>query len=160
MAKADLTAARLRELLHYDPETGVFTSRVVRNQLRPGQPVGYLNDQSYIWFIVDCRYYKAHRAAWLYMTGEWPKHQIDHINRVKDDNRWANLRDVPAAVNSQNRRHSSKSGLLGVSPDGRRWRTQISVGGVDKWLGRFDTPEEAHAVYLEAKRRLHEGCTI
>ena len=161
MAKADLTAERLRELLHYDPETGVFTVKVATSsRSRVGGQPGNLHPYGYLKIGLDGKLHAAHRLAWLYMTDEWPTHEIDHINRVKDDNRWANLRDVPSAINQQNKVRASKSGLAGVSPDGHRWRSQITTGGVTKWLGRFDTPEEAHAVYVEAKRKLHEGCTI
>nr|WP_274383193.1 HNH endonuclease [Cupriavidus gilardii] len=109
--------------------------------------------------------HKAHRLAWLYMTGSWPSSNIDHINGVPWDNRWANLRDTPQSVNAQNLRRprrDNKTGFLGVSPDRRRggFIAQISANGRCRYLGRFPTPELAHQAYVQAKRQLHAGCTI
>jgi hypothetical protein len=164
MAKADLTAARLRELLHYDPETGIFTVKIATSsRSRKGGQPGNLHPQGYLKIGLDRKLYSAHRLAWLYMTSEWPTHNIDHINGVRHDNRWINLRDVSTAVNTQNHRiarKTSRCGFLGVVPKGSRWGAKIKLDRSAMWLGTYDTPEEAHAVYLEAKRRLHEGCTI
>ena len=164
MAKPILTAERLRELLHYDQETGLFTVKIATgHRSRLGSQPGNPRPGDYLRIGLEGRLYPAHRLAWLYMTGEWPKAYIDHINGVKDDNRWVNLRDVSNAMNAQNvyrARKNSKSGFLGVVQKGDRWGSQIGVNGSFTWLGMFDTPEEAHTAYLEAKRQLHEGCTI
>ena len=106
--------------------------------------------------------YAAHRLAWLYVHGVWPVHEIDHINGVKSDNRICNLRDVPKAINSQNKRTTSKniSGLRGVSPSYKGWQARIVVDGASKYLGKFPTKEAAHAAYIDEKRRMHEGCAI
>lgn len=104
----------------------------------------------------------AHRLAWFYVHGVWPN-QIDHINGVKTDNRIVNLRDVSDRVNKENKRvaqANSTSGLLGAIKHGGRWRARIHSAGADYSLGLFDKPEEAHAAYVDAKRRLHDGCTI
>ncbi len=167
VAKADLTAQRLRDVLHYDPETGLFRWRE-RHSLRsrPGQVAGTLNKAiGYVVFRVDKRLYYAHRLAWLYVTGEWPAHGIDHINGQRADNRWTNLRDVEQAINTQNQRapHShGTSGYLGVSFDKRsgKWRAIVTLDDKQIEVGTFHTPEVAHAAYLAAKRRVHEGCTI
>jgi hypothetical protein len=169
MAKADITAQRLRELLDYNPETGIFTRLAHRCAAAPaGSIAGYLNPDGYTWFMVDRETYLAHRLAWLYMTGNWPAGLIDHINGVKTDNRIENLRDVSMSVNKQNARKArsdcrNSGGLAGAYLDrryGGKWFSNITVSGRRKHLGYFDTPEEAHAAYLEAKRRLHAGCTI
>lgn len=93
-----------------------------------------------------------------------PKEQIDHINGNRMDNRIANLRCVSASVNQQNQRRphrTNSTGYLGVVPVRRgQFRAQIWVSGAAKNLGTFDTPQEAHAVYLHAKRLRHEGCTL
>lgn len=165
MAKRDLTAERLRESLSYDSETGVFTRRLATSGRFgwPGRVCGSPDKKGHIYICVDGARYAAHRLAWLYVHGVWPLDQIDHINRVKDDNRIANLREATAAVNTQNLaepRASNTTGFLGVSRLHKRFRAMIGANGVRHQLGIYDTPEEAYAVYLEAKRRLHPGCTI
>lgn len=163
MAAGHITAARLRELLTYDPETGAFTNRVKRSRkVVPGEPAGGLRC-GYVAIRLDGRLYQAHRLAWLYMTGAWPAADVDHINGDRADNRWVNLRDVPHQANMQNQRRprsDNKTGFLGVHRIGDRFGAQIK--GPRGWLGLgyFATPEEAHAAYLKAKRELHEGCTI
>lgn len=165
MAKADITAQRLRELLHYDPETGVFTWRVRRGGgAVAGGICGSPNSGGYIQIKIDRVLRKAHRLAWLYVHGAWPKADIDHINGVRDDNRLTNLRDVPESTNAQNllrARKDSGAGLAGARKNrDSGWAARIRVGGKERHLGIFATPEEAHAAYIEAKRRLHTGCTI
>jgi hypothetical protein len=170
MAKADLSAERLRELLHYDPETGVFTWRISRRKVQPGKVAGWVQSpgaphKPRRCIEVDQRNYKAHRLAWLYQHGTWPDGVIDHKNGDSLDNRIGNLRDVSQKVNIQNerqgRRHSV-SGLLGAHWDASRsaWSSSIRVNGLLRNLGRFSTAEEAHQAYIAAKRELHEGCTI
>ena len=98
-----LTADRLRELLNYDPDTGVFTYRVTRApRFRPGDMAGHVDVHGYRVIGLDLRIYKAHRLAGLYMTGEWPKHEVDHKNLDKADNRWVNLRPATHGQNRQN----------------------------------------------------------
>lgn len=159
-----ITQKRLRELLSYDPDTGVFQWLFSRGTARAGAVAGSADSYGYLQTKIDRRCYLNHRLAWLYVHGEWPTRQIDHINGKRTDNRLANLRIVSASVNQQNHRVArvdNKCGLLGVSSSGKRWQARIShPGGKDAYLGLFDTPELAHAAYLEAKRRLHPGCTI
>jgi hypothetical protein len=118
----------------------------------------------YVQIKIDKKLYKAHRLAWLYMTGSWPIDQIDHINGKKADNRWCNLRDVSRTVNMQNQKTamaSSSTGVLGVSPFSRnRFRADIWVNGEHKYLGSFKTIEEASIAYISAKRTQHEGNTL
>ena len=109
--------------------------------------------------------YLAHRLAWLFVYGKWPEGVIDHLNGNSLDNRISNLRDVSNTVNSQNQRKSrsdNQAGFLGVSWHSRtrKFLAQIQINGVKTHLGLFTTPEEAHAAYLAAKRKYHEGCTI
>lgn len=132
--------------------------------MRAGQIAGSPKGDGYIRICVDQRDYKAHRLAWLFMTGEWPAGDIDHINGNREDNRWANLRVVTCAMNAQNRRkaHSNNksTGVLGVSKDRGRFMASIFVDGKSRKLGRFLTVEEAEAAYLNAKRKHHPGCTL
>lgn len=169
MADTSLPAARLRELLCYDPETGVFTWRqnVGRwGRVKAGTVAGGVNAHGHVVIRVQGASIYAHRIAFLLMTGEFPSFSVDHLDGVKTNNAWANLRDVSQHTNTENRRTPTRgkaSGLpLGVSIDRRdnRIRADITVKGKAISLGRFNTPEEAHAAYVEAKRRLHEGCTI
>ena len=168
--KCNLSAERLRQLFSYDPETGVFI-RVANSGARYrnrkiGQIAGWKDARGYVVFRVENSKYMAHRLAWLYMTGHWPKQFIDHINGMKSDNRFANLREADDFINAQNIRQAnraSQSGLLGASfkPEMKKpWAAQIQVNGRMKRLGFYDTAEEAHAAYLKAKRQLHAGCTI
>jgi len=164
MATAILSAALLRELLHYDPETGVFTWRVGRQgSAGVGSVAGDMNQRGYWRICVDYRRYQANVLAWFYMTGVWPTHDVDHKNGVRHDNRWDNLRPATRAVNNQNQRRArtdNKSGFLGVSPNRKKWAASITVDGSKTHLGSYDTPEEAYSVYLRAKRQLHEGNTL
>lgn len=151
----DLTAARLRELVSYDADAGLFTS------LRSGKCVGHRTRENYVRLELDGRRYLAHRLAWLYSYGEWPTDQIDHINGTRNDNRLANLRNVSSRVNAENRRKPlSKTGFLGVARNGSGFQATLDVGPKRYRLGTYPTPEEAHAVYLKAKRELHEGCSL
>lgn len=158
-----LTAERLREVLGYDPETGVFWWKVAPRGQRVGQVTGTLKNEGYIRIRIDGRFYYVHRLAWLWMTGSWPANNIDHKNGMPADNRFANLRDVSHAENLQNQRVAradNNTGLLGVCPSRGKFQAQIEVLGEHHFLGRFATAELAHAAYLVAKRALHPSCTI
>jgi AP2 domain/HNH endonuclease len=144
MSTTELTAARLRELLDYDPITGAFTWRSPRQS-------GYRR------IFIDGRLYAASRLAWLWMTGSWPKGQIDHANLKKDDDRWTNLREASQSAQSANRGRlrKNKVGLKGVTYEKRKFRAQITKDDKQYHLGYFGTPQEAHAAYVEAAERLH-----
>jgi len=101
----------------------------------------------------------AHRLAWLYVTGSFPKHQIDHINMVKSDNSFLNLREATRSENGANRKKYSNntSGYKGVSrntPNGR-WKARIRKNGAGIHLGLFDTAKEAHIAYCSAAKNIH-----
>lgn len=168
MATAILSAERLREVLHYDPETGVFTWKVrTSNRVNVGSAAGAMLKTGYLSICIDSKFYRAHRLAWLYVRGEWPKADIDHLNGKRTDNRFCNLRDASRSKNQQNLRkargENTHSGLLGVHRTDKvhkQWRASIKVDGKDKHLGNFSTKEAAHDAYLLAKRMHHEGCTI
>jgi hypothetical protein len=168
MAVENLSAARLREIICYEPATGAFTARITRVGRSPkiGEPIGRLNCDGYLRTVIDGREYRLQRLAFLYMTGEWPQNIVDHRDGDRLNNRWSNLRDATCSVNQQNRHRPSRqnrSGLLGVRQRKDGWAAVISVGGRNarkQWLGLFKTPEAARSAYLEAKRRLHPGSTL
>lgn len=113
----------------------------------------------YVIVHINRRCYYVHRLIWLCAHGEWPTKNIDHINGNPSDNRIANLRDVTQAVNMQNRKANKrlKHGLMGVFKHAGciRFSARIKVNGETTYLGRFETKEQAHAAYVEAKRRMH-----
>lgn len=157
---AKLGQELLRKHLIYSPETGHFTRRIGR---KAGGIAGAINNNGYRLIHVAGHFCRAHRLAWLYVHGVWPTGEIDHINGVRDDNRLENLRDVSMVTNQQNRRSAlvrNAVGLLGVSKSKNRYTAAIYAEGRDRHLGTFDTPEAAHAAYVDAKRELHDGCTL
>lgn len=152
--------------LTYDPTTGFFTWHSPprkANRLKPGDRAGTVNTYGYVVISIGGVKHRAHRLAWLFMTGNWPTEQIDHINGVRADNRFANLRDVGHEINVHNRRRAnrnSKTGVLGVTPYKGKFAANIYVGGRHKRLGRFATVEAAYAAYRTAKAAFHEGSTL
>ena len=159
-----LTQARLHELLSYNPETGIFAWKNRTGSCSAGAIAGCQDDRGYIVSSVDGKRYYAHRLAWLHFTGKFPSKSIDHINGDKSDNIIQNLRDESTQTNLQNlkkARISNKStGILGVRKLLGKYLAQITIDGKETHLGTFSSAEDAHAVYLDAKRRFHGGCTI
>lgn len=151
----DLTADRLRALMHYNPETGEFSRRVhLSNRSRGISAIGNKHSQGYIIICVDGKPLRAHRLAWLYVYGEWPKEQIDHINGIRNDNRIANLRDITHIENKRHRVAAVKPGRLlgaGFHKATGRWSSQITANYKKIHLGYFKTEREAHEAYLAAK---------
>ena len=154
--KSDISAEFLRSFMSYDPETGLFI-RMVRAGPRGGDLGSVVASQrdncGYLVIKILGRYYAAHRLAWLSVFGEWPKEEIDHVNGDRADNRIANLRGATRSQNNRNTRlrKDNKIGLKGMSarPNGR-YQARIRIDKKTIWLGTFDTPEEANAVYASA----------
>ena len=153
--RTELTAERLRQLLHYCPRTGRFHWRVKRGNAAAGFEAGSGSKDGYRTIEIDGRPYYAHRLAWLYVHGEHPAGQIDHKNNKPADNRIRNLRDGPAQKNGWHRTSRSISGIKGVSLRGSRWRARIAVDGQRIELGSFGTRAEARAACQDAALRLH-----
>lgn len=165
MTACTLTQARLKELLSYDPETGVFT-RIMSIKRSAHARAGQIlkpGKNGRVTVKLDGRTYSGHRLAWLYMHGDWPALELDHRSGIPGENRILNLRDVTHAVNMQNvkraRRHS-KTGVLGVVIKMGAPYAQISINGRTRTLGRYESIEAAHEAYLKAKRELHPGNTL
>ncbi len=113
MAIKDVTAERVRELLHYDPETGIFTHKVSRGGVSAGDIAGCLDSLGYVRISLGrgaSRF--AHRLAWLLVYGKWPDGDIDHIDQAKANNRIANLRDVSRSANNQNRDKPQRNNMF------------------------------------------------
>ena len=155
----ELSAERLRALMHYDADTGLFTWRVTRGCSRKRSSGCLGKAYGYILIRVDHRLYRAHRLAWLYTYGRWPVGELDHINGVRHDNRIANLREATRTQNNGNSKmfSTNTSGYRGVTKEltgtrrwTGRWRAQISRGNKNVPLGTFATKAEAHAAYMKA----------
>lgn len=154
--------ARVRELFDYDPGTGHLTWKVKKGRVRPGDRAGHDHKARYYRVVeFDARKYKEHRVIWLWWHGQWPENHIDHVNRVKTDNRVANLREATQAQNMQNIGISSrnKSGILGVcyTPENtvNKWRAYIVVGKKTKMLGSYPTKEKAAEARRIAEAQYH-----
>lgn len=154
MAKTNLTPERLRELLHYCPETGVFTWL---KKLKHNRPIGSKAGTArgnYLQIGLDQTRYYAHRLAWFWVNGAWPENQIDHINRAGMDNRIANLRDVSRSVNCRNTERQNLYGQGVTKNSGFTWGSKIVIGSVHTSLGSYTTAAAAESAFLAA-RNLH-----
>lgn len=166
MAIENLTAQLLRDHVSYDPSTGVFVRLRNNGTAKAGDVAGWLEPNGYRKLsLLGFKYY-AHRCAVLYMTGTWPAQDVDHIDGNKANNRYSNLRCVSRSINAQNLRKArvdNNTARLGVcfNKGAKKYAAEIKdLTGKRHYLGLYATADEAHAAYLAAKRRLHEGCTI
>jgi len=150
-----VTRARLRALLRYDSKTGEFRWRKRVGSIKPGNIAGRLV-HGYRRITISGRSYPAHQLAWLDKKGKWCLQMIDHRDLDPSNNRWTNLRRATRSQNNANRRLSSNNGcgLKGVSSDQGRWRATIHKNGRRHHLGKFATPQAAHAAYVKAARKL------
>jgi len=154
-----LTLERLKSVLSYDSQTGIFVWRVQLGwKGRAGSPAGTRHARGYTHIMVDQKLHLAHRLAWFYVTGNWPKDKIDHIDCDRANNRFDNLREATASQNSQNskKREGKASKLKGVSwhVRNRKWESRIKRDGKQIRLGLYGTEEEAHAAYCKAASEL------
>lgn len=158
MANRDfISHAKLTSILHYEPNTGIFTWIESRGRLLAGKEAGSVTKVGYREITAHGTQYLAHRLAWFYVHGSWPQFFIDHINGTKDDNRIANLRDVERFSNFQNTpalSENSATGVRGVSFHRGIFKAEIRVNNVRRYLGVFTTLEDASKAYLDAKREM------
>jgi hypothetical protein len=147
-SSSKINQKRLKELLDYDPETGLFHWKANRRGgSKANDLAGHKRSDGYIEIRIDGKAHRASRLAFLFIEGYLPEHEIDHINRVRDDNRWFNLRHVSHICNMRNKsvRQDNTSGITGVSwdRDRNKWQTHIAVNGDNKFLGRFNDLKKA-----------------
>jgi hypothetical protein len=152
MADAILTQKELKEYLHYNSDTGIFTWALKVNNKKPiGSKAGNVNKIGYCVIRINSKAYLAHRLVWLYVYGHFPQSDIDHINLIKSDNKLINLRLATHTENMRNRKvqKNNKSGFKGVCfhKGNKKWHSQCTVNGKQYNLGFFSTPEEASIIY-------------
>lgn len=142
-----MNRTELKKLLNYNPETGEFRWAIARQRITKGSVAGTAHIEGYVQLWLNGKAYLAHRLAWLYVHGYEPT-EIDHINRIRNDNRIVNLREVSRTENNLNAsiRKDNTSGYKGVSWNKTRnkWQAYIKIKGKKKSLGYHHTAEEAH----------------
>ncbi len=153
-----LTQQYLKECLSYDPESGIFTwlkrprhhfrtkqGQVISNNIFGGKPAGCRSKSGYWHIHLGTLFCKGHHLAFLYMTGAYPSGVVDHIDHDCSNNKWCNLRDVSRSVNGRNRAMglNSKYSVMGVYPSGSKWKASIKADGKQKYLGIFESYEDA-----------------
>lgn len=147
MSKHIITQSELKELLHYDHDTGIFTWLASGKGRRADLKAGCHFPSGYWRITINGVVYRGHNLAFLFMTGQFPSGYADHINHIKDDNRWCNLRDVDRAENCKNLSKSirNKSGFVGVSLNtkSQKYHASINVDGKLEYLGSFSNIEDA-----------------
>ena len=160
-----IDSTRLKEILNYDPETGIFTWKERPARCIAIGDIAGCSKFRYTTICISYRNYGAHRLAWLYVHDEWPPEFVDHINGLTHDNRICNLRLADNSGNQQNQKKAqsnNKSGYLGVDwhKKSKSWRASLVVNKKRTELCGFKTPEEASQAYLAAKRELHPFSTL
>ena len=157
-----------QEVLHelatdyfYEEDTGKFIrTSGLRGKGKKGTEAGWIDEKGYRLIEIEGKSYRCHRLAYLWMTGDWPKHQVDHINNIKDDNRWCNLRD---ATNSQNQRNTAlrknnTSGVKGVNwhKGNKKWRARVGYNNKRIHIGDFKLLSDAEVAIKKARKNIHK----
>lgn len=158
-----LEQSTLKEFLSYNPETGLFTWLISRGTAKAGAIAGSVsvdvNGRKYIRLRINKQQYKAHRLAWLYMTGEWPENLVDHKDGDGLNNVWSNLRKATKSENNHNQvlNANNTSGVKGVywHKNIKKWRAQIVCHGKNKHVGYFDSIPEAQSAIQRVREELH-----
>ncbi len=159
MAAAILTQDELKSQLHYNPDTGIFTWLKSSNQIKIGSIAGSHNSNGHLQIKIFGKLTLAHRLAFLYMTGSLPKECVDHINCVRDDNRWCNLREATKQQNTYNNlmRKSNTTGATGVyyCKRDKKFIARCGANGKRHVIGYFDDFESAKIARIEFAKANH-----
>jgi hypothetical protein len=146
----------IKQNFFYDPYSGNVIALFGRKK---GKRVGWVNEDGYSRLrLPNGKQIFGHILAWIYMVGEAPSKQVDHINHNKSCNKWCNLREATHAENQLNQfkaQKNSQTGLRGVSLDKGKYKAKIKINGEVYMKSGFETPEEAHEWYLSMKKKLH-----
>jgi hypothetical protein len=155
-----LTQSRLKELFNYCPESGAFTRLASCKGVKAGLS-GSNDGKGYLLIRVDGKKYKSHRLAFLYMTGEFPPHDVDHVNGVRDDNRWENLHAATRSENCKNQKlyNTNKSGYMGVGWNKRagKWHARYRISNKLHHLGYFADINDAVSARATVSHLFHEN---
>lgn len=154
-----ITQKRLKKFLDYEPETGIFRWKIRKaSKVVVGVPAGCPDREGYNRITIDGHPYRASRLAFLYMLGYFPENEVDHIDRVVDNDRWSNLREVSRQCNVRNRciQKNNRSGVTGVVyvKKSCKWKAGIGVNKKHYVIGIFDTFLEAVCHRLAAEQCL------
>lgn len=160
-----LTQARLKELLDYNPETGLVTRLVcTANRHKVGEIVGAKGARGYLQATINSKKYMLHRLIWLWVHGVWPANDVDHRDRNRANNKLGNLREATRSENNHNSSLSKAnwSGFKGVAWDKSRslWMASIQANGESHHLGRFATAALASVAYQAAKNIYHPTAPV
>jgi hypothetical protein len=147
-----ITQEQLKQILSYDPETGDWMWLAGR---REGFVAGSTTIEGYRYINIGGKKYRASRLAYLYMTGKWPEHEVDHKNRIRNDERWVNLREATHQQNCINRKSKTHSLPRGVNKRGVLFEASCKIKGKRHYLGLYSTPERAHEAYKEFRMKNH-----
>ena len=152
-----MTQERLKQLLDYDPGTGVFRWKVSNNSRRAGQIAGGLTNNGYVRIRLGGKPYLAHRLAWFFVHGYFPHKGMDHKNRIRHDNRIDNIREATQSQNCANKIARCSSGLKGVffHKQQRKWLASLGQDYGQIYLGSFSSKWQAHKAYAKAAKRIH-----
>lgn len=159
----ELTLERLKAVMDYDPNTGIFTRKEPQNnrfRKKAGSPITTKNAYGYVVIRIDGKLYIASRLAWFICTGKMSNKQIDHINCVRSDDRIINLREADRFENARNQplRKNNTSGYKGVSWNkaNKKWIAMLTYERKAKYLGSFDCPQKAYEAYCAAADKYHQ----
>ena len=146
-----INQSTLKELLSYDEKTGVFTWIKKRQNVVVGRVAGHIDRLGYERITISGKIYLSHRLAWLYVHGYLPEKEIDHINRIRNDNRIANLREATSQLNSLNtgmyKNNTSGSKGIYFNKKAKKWQAQILIDGKREYLGLYDDVKRADIAY-------------
>lgn len=153
-----ITQKRLKEIVRYNARTGIFTWKIAKGNRKAGVAAGTAQPKGYVCLCIDGRIYKAHRLAWVYVTGMNPKKEIDHKNKIRNDNRFCNLREADGSSNCANSamKNTNTSGYKGVSWEAHanKFSARITVNYCKMRQGLYACPIEAAKAYDRAAIKL------